>query len=717
MTDRRLRAAMALLAMTSALAPGSIAPAQDGRPSVNLYGGTGLIDLPSAEMQPDGQMSASYAQFGNTIRRNFTFQILPRLSGTLRYATINNYGKPGDPDYDLFDRSFDVSFQFLKEKGWQPAVTLGFRDILGTGIYSAEYLVATKTLAQDFKLSAGIGWGRLASVGGVSNPFCSMADTFCERQTDFGEGGKIAFDNFFSGEKMGFFGGVEWSTPVDGLTLKAEVSSDAYIPEEADFDNKLPVNFGAEYRLRDGITLGGYYMYGDAVGFNVVLSGNPWRPPVPQNLGTGPVPVNPRPEGAPRGGAWVADAGIRDQLAEAVSAALSDDGITLEEMRFSSSADAVDVFIIDRQINQMPKAIGRTARVLAVAMPFSVETFRITPVESGMPTTTVTVDRSDLENQVDRPNAGLASWETSTFAGALPALHGTYLWKRDVYPIVDWSIIPVPTLQLFGGNEGFRPQLTIEARGSLRFSRGISVSGRIRQPVLGVFDDPGPQEGDRALPPVRRDSARYYAGWDPKLMRLTGDYLFKLNRDTYARASAGFLERQYAGVSGEVLWKPVEQSWGLGAELNWVAQRDFDKFIGFDYYDYQVVTGHASLYWDTGWNGIETQLSAGRYLAGDWGGTLYVSRQFANGWSVGAFVTKTDVTAEEFGEGSFDKGITLSIPLRWATPFETRQTIDGQLRSLSSDAGAFLNIANRLYPTVRHLDRAGLEQNWGAFWE
>ena len=61
----------------------------------------------------------------------------------------------------------------------------------------------------------------------------------------------------------------------------------------------------------------------------------------------------------------------------------------------------------------MPKAIGRTARVLAAGLPYSVETFHITPVESGLPTTTVEVERSDIEAQVDRPNAGVESWETT----------------------------------------------------------------------------------------------------------------------------------------------------------------------------------------------------------------------------------------------------------------------------------------------------------------
>ena len=206
-------------------------------------------------------------------------------------------------------------------------------------------------------------------------------------------------------------------------------------------------------------------------------------------------------------------------------------------------------------------------------------------------------------------------------------LSGGNVWRRDVYPLVDWAVIPLPSFQFFGGNEGFRPQLSAEFRGQVRVSKGLSFSTRIRQPVFGVFDDPGvdPADAGDPLPPVRRESARYYAGWEPKLSRLSGDYLFKLSPNTYARASAGILERAFAGVGGEVLWKPVEQNWGVGVELNYVWQRDFYSPFGFGYYDYDVVTGHASLYWDTGWYGVEAQLAAGRYLAGDWGGTLFLS--------------------------------------------------------------------------------------------
>jgi len=726
MPQKRLRAGASLLAIAvlATVAPGTTAPAQDvpaspaPRPSVNLYGVTGLIDMPSAEAQPDAQVTASYSFFGNTQRRNFNFQALPWAAVTLRYSTISDFGAVDDPGYDLFDRSLDLQFQLLKDKGaWQPSVALGFRDVLGTGIYSAEYLAATKRIG-DFKLTGGLGWGRLASVGGVENPFCSVANSFCTRENDFGNGGKPTFDAMFHGEKMGFFGGVEWLTPIDKLTFKAEVSSDAYTREQqgpdASFERKSPVNFGLEYRPREGITLGGYYMYGDTVGFNVVVSGNPYKPLTPQNLGLGPVPVNPRPAGANMSTAWVEDSAAREKLSKALSKQLAQDGITLQAISYTGNT--VDVRIVNNQISQMPKAIGRTARVLAVGLPYSVETFNITPVESGLPTTTVAVQRRDLEAQVDRPNAGLTSWDTTQMRGAFPVLAQGEIWRRDTYPIFNWALIPVPTVQIFGGNEGFKPQLTAQFRGTVTVSPRLSFTTLIRQPILGVFDDPG-SDPTGTLPPVRSDSGRYYAGWEPKLVRLSGDYLFKLNNDTYARASAGILERSFAGVDGEVLWKPVDQNWGLGAEVAWVAQRDFDSPFGFGYYDYDVVTGHATLYWDTGWKGVEAQFSAGRYLAGDWGGTVAVQRTFANGWSVGAYATKTDVTEDEFGEGSFAKGLTLSIPLRWSTPFETRQTVSGNLSSLANNGGAFLNIQNRLWPIIRDTDRSHLEQNWGSFWQ
>ncbi|MEM8571194.1 MAG: YjbH domain-containing protein [Pseudomonadota bacterium] len=687
------------------------------RPSLNLYGTTGLIDMPSAQSQPDGQVSLSVSHFGSTTRRNFTFQILPRVSGTLRYSSIENWGQGDDPSYDLYDRSFDVQFHLLKEdpEGWRPDLALGFRDFLGTGVYSSEYLVASKTVARNFVLTGGIGWGRLSGLGAAPNPFCEISDTFCDRENDFGEGGELSYETFFRGEDIGVFGGVEWrATPK--FTLKAEYSPDTYSREQrseaSTFERKSPFNFGAEYRWFEGVTLGAYYMYGSEVGFNVAVSGNPMRPLTPQDLGAGPLPVNARPDDAPTGTAWATNPAARDQLAVALSEVLSAEGVELES--FASDGTVVDVAIFNKRFNQPPRALGRTARVLATGMPPSVETFRITLVEDGLRTSTTTIQRRDIEELVDTPNAGAEIWERVTVTGA-PLTAGPDAWRRDAYPEYSWSLVPAPYLYLLTPDDPIRLGINLDLGGKVEFSRGFSVTGKLSQPIFNVPTDPDPAETE--LQPVRSDTPRYFADFNPKLSQLTVDYLFKLNENTYGRTSFGQLERMFGGISGEILWKPADQSWGLGADLNYVAQRDFDDPFGFDFYDYQVATGHASVYWDTGYFGLETQVDAGRYLAGDWGASFRLTRRFPNGWAVGAYFTLTDVSAEDFGEGSFDKGVSIEIPFRWTVPFETRATNSLSLTSISRDGGARLDISNRLYPIVRDTDRGHLRQNWGSFWQ
>jgi hypothetical protein len=719
------RALAILTGTVSALAFGATSSAQDALDppaSVNLYGTPGLIDMPSAEMKPDGEVTFSYSYFGGQQRRNLTFQILPRVTGTLRYSTISNWGRTNDPGYDLYDRSFDIAFQLVREEGpWIPSVTIGLRDFLGTGVYSGEYIVASKRVVPSVTVTGGIGWGRLGTLGGFSNPICDIfGGSACERDVDVGEGGNLAWESYFQGETAAPFGGIEWRTPVDGLTLKAEYSPDAYEREQrgprADFERKSRVNFGAEYRVTSGITLGGYWMYGSEAGVNLAITANPNRPLQPQDLSPGPIPVTARAADAPRGPSWAANEAARAQLGQALAAALDGEGVQLQEMRVSG--DTVEVLIVNQRLRQDPRAIGRTVRVLQTGLPASVETFRVTVVRDGLPVTTVAIDRSTYESLIDRPDAGQRMWEQARIESADPRAdvpEGFAVWERpDLFPKWEWAIFPALYLNYLTPDDPIRFGLNLDAAASYRVSPELSFTAGLSQPLLGPSGDPGPSETE--LQPVRSESARYFAERTPKLTRLTGDYVTKVRPDTYVRASAGYLERMFAGVSGEVLWKPSEQNWGVGLELNYVAQRD-NEGLGFGQYDYQVATGHASLYWDTGFQGFEIQVDAGRYLAGDWGSTLRVTRRFPNGWALGAFASLTDVSAEDFGEGSFDKGVTIEIPFRWATPFETLARNELVLRSINRDGGARLDIDNRLYPTVRDLDRPRLARNWGAFWQ
>ena len=103
-------------------------------------------------------------------------------------------------------------------------------------------------------------------------------------------------------------------------------------------------------------------------------------------------------------------------------------------------------------------------------------------------------------------------------------------------------------------------------------------------------------------------------------------------------------------------------------------------------------------------------------LAGDVGATISVDRVFANGWRVGAFATVTDVSAADFGETGFDKGIRFTIPFNWALGTETRKGFGLTLRPGTGDGGARVEVAGRLYESIREYHTDGLDPDWGRVW-
>jgi hypothetical protein len=83
---------------------------------------------------------------------------------------------------------------------------------------------------------------------------------------------------------------------------------------------------------------------------------------------------------------------------------------------------------------------------------------------------------------------------------------------------------------------------------------------------------------------------------------------------------------------------------------------------------------------------------------------------------VGAFATLTDVPFDEFGEGSFDKGIRFSVPVDWLTGSASQGGYGTTIRPVLRDGGARLDVRNRLYGVVRDSHTTELEDRWGKFW-
>lgn len=76
-----------------------------------------------------------------------------------------------------------------------------------------------------------------------------------------------------------------------------------------------------------------------------------------------------------------------------------------------------------------------------------------------------------------------------------------------------------------------------------------------------------------------------------------------------------------------------------------------------------------------------------QFLAGDVGTQINVSKQFKSGVIAGAFASFTDLSADEFGEGSFTKGFYLSIPFDIMTVKPSNNRANFSWQPLTRDGG------------------------------
>lgn len=699
--------------------------------SLNMYGATGLIDMPSAQVQPDGQLSISYSNFGPVSRTTLSFQLTPRASASFRFLGIRDWNDEFCPPdcnganaFDpYYDRSFDFRYQLFTEGAIRPAVLIGLQDFAGTGILSGEYLVATKTLSPGVKVTAGLGWGRLGSYGELF----SIGD---RPPIDIGFGGRFNIGTWFRGPAAPF-GGIEWQVN-DRWGVKLEYSSDAYT-EEAEvrktFERKSPLNFGVEYSPNPAARFGAYYMYGSTFGVTAQLTLDPkTRPGGGVNEGA-PLPVLVR---APGAAGWsaadVSDTGAQRRMSGDLATLLREDFIRVEGFRVSGGV--AELRIRNERIDAGPEAIGRAARAMTRVLPPNIGTFRIVPVVNGTAISAVTLRRSDLETYEFAVDGAEAVRKRADISPA-PRMPGDKLADPDLYPAVSWSLAPFNRVRLFDQTDPFKIDVGIRGTFQYDIAPGLYFEAALTQKVAGNLDDRPPLPARTTLHPVRSAIFYYDREGTTALESMTLNWNGRLAPDVYARASVGYLERMFGGVSTEVLWKPVDRRWALGAEVNYVAQRSPEQGLSFNLpgymYEtdgnppsgpdsYTVATGHVSAYYELA-QGFHVQVDVGRYLAGDVGATLSFDREFANGWRIGAFATKTNVSAEDFGSGSFDKGIRIEIPFAWVLGKPSRKTSTTIVRPFGRDGGARLDLPNRLYPQVRDYHTPQLDEQWGRFWK
>ena len=83
-----------------------------------------------------------------------------------------------------------------------------------------------------------------------------------------------------------------------------------------------------------------------------------------------------------------------------------------------------------------------------------------------------------------------------------------------------------------------------------------------------------------------------------------------------------------------------------------------------------------------------------------------------SGWTAGIFFSRTNVSAEEFGEGSFDKGFYFTFPLSIFSKGYSKDVNGLSLKTMTRDGGQKLELGNRLIDSFYGSTRTEIKENW-----
>jgi len=671
-------------------------------PSASNYGNTGILELPNARFMGAGSMRFGFSGSYPYEYTSLTATPFSWLEATYRYTELKNL-KYGPSNYSgnqsLKDKGFDIKFKLLEETYKFPSIAVGIRDLAGTGLFASEYLVASKRIG-NFDITSGIGWGLLGSEGGLNSPLSFLHDSFRERTNSFGEGGAFSFKDWFSGDAA-LFGGIEYDLNRYGLRLKLEY--DTSNPDANTLSNqpvKSRFNLGMNYYFSDSFNTGVAFERGQVFRISFSLKGDFIKDTIPK----------PRPKTVQKLSKDQQENALKNKgiFYRSLNKSLRDESIYIQGATYKD--ETVDVAIASNRFFSVTRAGGRAARIVSALSADSVEEINIHVMNGDLEIVTLNLNRKEfdsMDNYRGSPEELLNKSRISSNSNNPLYKRADFIPTVD-FPEFDWNISPSLKHQI-GGPEGFYlGQLSLKADTTLKFARSISLYTSFSANVYDTFNNFN-NASYSTIPHVRSDIQSYLKEGKNSMQRMQLEYLFSPIKDVFVRGDFGYLEEMFAGFGGEILYRPIEKKIALGLSLHRVQQRGFKQ--RFSLRDYKTTTGHVKLYYELPGE-VHAGLLLGKYLAGDNGVTIDLARRFQTGFTLGIFASKTNLSAEEFGEGSFDKGFYFSVPVKLFYSDYKPGLISFGLHPLTKDGGALLNEHHALYGITGDAKRNFVVRDW-----
>ena len=598
------------------------------------YGLTGIFEIPTARVLPENRY-----RFGITAADPYnhywgTIGLFDRIEVNGRITEIR--GVPGFTDIgsrygDLKDRSFDFKLQIVKESKYLPALAFVVTDPHGTRLYSSQSIVASKQV-YPFDLTIGMGNGRFGK----------------EPLTKHGEGFRI---EMLSHPKSWWrsaqpFGGIQFEV-TNWLMLAAEYSPIHYERQIRDpaqprhFTKPVPsnINFGLRLKpFRNGeidiawqrgeqLTIGGTLQF---------------------DIGRPILPIHDPPYREPE---RLRQSPLHDRITEALlSIGFSDVGV-----------EGDDFFLrIDVENNRYfftPDAVKALLDAVAPIVPPKYEYLRIRFKENGIPVsefvTTVAALEELREKRITRERFfDISSFRTEFIGNPIPQTQGRRWYRLEAMPTLNMYLND--RMRFFSYRFGAAANLDL-----FPWQGGSIVMGVEAYPVNNINSTAEPLSI-----PVRSDIGLYKKENLVIPARLMLEQIVKTDLPVYARAAAGYLEVEYAGLDAEIAAPLFSGRIIANAGGSLVRKRSPSnsfEFSGNQWYKTAFIGGRLHIPEADLWIDIK----GGRFLAGDWGARFSLSK-FIRGVTVTAWYSVTDTSSftDQYNRGYHDKGISVTIPIR-----------------------------------------------------
>ncbi len=614
--------------------------------SFNNHGVIGLINMPTARFF--NESSYGFTLYNGKPDQKITMTSNPFnwLEASFFYTNIKD--KPYcDLDYDAVcnqdykDKGFNFKLQ-LKEEGVLPAIAIGINDIAGTGLYSSEYIVGSYGINKtDFHF--GLGWGALnGSNKRFDNPLGEIYDNFYDRPIRIeDQGGQFQPSRYFSGETTSPFFGLSHAIN-DRYLLKIEYDT-TLTPGLVGYDDpKQDFSLGIDINLSKNFTIGISSERGNYTSIRFSYKNDPKT-------------------SLPNYEYKQSNHKKTDSKYIRFIRNLNENGIGVNKILEGADQIGIEMSqFVHPNLDVIDEIIRKASFNAGLNKPVKTD-LRIADLKA----------RSEYDEAFER-NAKLI-YERQA--------------KKKFKTNTSLSIRPF----LASREEFFKGALMIENNSEYSFLDNFFFSSNLKYSLADNFDDLKYPPVDTYPAQVRSDVKEYLKNFDEGIFigRAQFDYHLSPKNNHHIMISAGILEEMFNGIGFEYLYYDQDASFAVGFETFEVKKRDYKMRFGT--LDYKNVTGHLNFYYrNYGRIPFDAKISYGEYLAGDEGLTIDLSRSFSNGTKFGIFASFTDVSTDDFGEGSFDKGIYFNIPV-------FGNLINYSWRPLTKDPGAKLNRKHSLY--------------------